>query len=267
MEGWYDNGDGTYTISFGYVNQNNDVIEIPIGENNFIEPEQFNGMQPTVFQTGHPRGVFTVTLPADMAGTDVWWTIRTPEGQEARVPGRHSAPAYELDKNPRPHGTVAPLIWFGEGEGGKTGQYPAGVVSERVERVRVGELLTLTVHAKDVSERDPEDSRLEGEVIFPVTLTWFKHQGPQGPVEFVRHPSTPVPERPDDGDTESPTDDEANVIELAEGSGTALVQARFHAPGEYTLRVQADQFGSAPDSSSQDQCCWTNGYVRVVVTP
>ncbi len=271
MEGWYDNGDGTYTISFGYLNRNEDVVEIPVGENNFIEPAQFDGMQPTVFDTGHPRGIFTVTLPAGMAETDVWWTIRYPDGEEARVPGRIGSGAYQLDYFPRPHGTVAPVIWFEEG--GETGQWPAGVASSSVETTSVGELLTLTVSGEDVSERDPEDTRVE-EGPIALTFTWAKHQGPPGEVEWVRHPSTPIPEPdPPDGRAGGPgggDDDEPpppEVITLEEGSGTVLVQARFSSPGVYLLRVRADQFGSATDSGAGGQCCWTNGYVTVSVTP
>ena len=111
-----------------------------------------------------------------------------------------------------------------------------------------------------------------------LTLTWAKHQGPPGEVEWVRHPSTPIPEpepEPEPPDTRAggpdggDDDDEPpppEVITLEEGSGTALVQARFSSPGVYLLRVRADQFGSARDSGAGGQCCWTNGYVSVKVT-
>ena len=57
-EGWYANPDGTFTLSFGYFNRNTDqVLEIPLGENNSIEPAEFDGMQPTRFEARilHPR--------------------------------------------------------------------------------------------------------------------------------------------------------------------------------------------------------------------
>ena len=41
--------------------------------------------------------------------------------------------------------------------------------------------------------------------------------------------------------------------------------ATFGQPGEYLIRVRADNFGRV-DSSAGDQCCWTNGYVKVTVT-
>jgi hypothetical protein len=40
---------------------------------------------------------------------------------------------------------------------------------------------------------------------------------------------------------------------------------RFSAPGEYMLRVRVDNFGIT-DSAPGQQCCWTNGYVRVKVS-
>ena len=47
-EGWYANDDGTYSLSFGYVNLNLDTLYIPVGEDNFLDPAQFDGMQPTI---------------------------------------------------------------------------------------------------------------------------------------------------------------------------------------------------------------------------
>ena len=39
----------------------------------------------------------------------------------------------------------------------------------------------------------------------------------------------------------------------------------FDQPGDYLIRVRADNFGRI-DSTAGDQCCWTNGYVKVTVT-
>ena len=38
----------------------------------------------------------------------------------------------------------------------------------------------------------------------------------------------------------------------------------FAQPGTYLLRVRADNFGRV-DTSAGNQCCWTNGYIRVSV--
>ena len=39
FEGWFQNEDGTYTLSFGYISMNlEEALHIPLGPDNFIEP-------------------------------------------------------------------------------------------------------------------------------------------------------------------------------------------------------------------------------------
>jgi hypothetical protein len=50
FDGWYQNPDGTYTLSFGFFNRNTqEIVEVPLGPNNYIEPAEFDGVQPTYF--------------------------------------------------------------------------------------------------------------------------------------------------------------------------------------------------------------------------
>ena len=50
FEGWYRNPDGSYTLSFGYFNRNTEeIVSIPIGPDNFIEPGDPDQGQPAVF--------------------------------------------------------------------------------------------------------------------------------------------------------------------------------------------------------------------------
>jgi hypothetical protein len=226
FEGWYHNPDGSFTFSFGYFNRNQrDTLEVPIGPDNYIEPAEFNGMQPTSFPPGRHAGVFTVTVPGDYRG-DVVWYLRT-QGQLNRVPGRATAPAYELSTAPMAVGSVAPMVRFDRS--GPKGWGPSGIESPPLQ-ARVGTPLQLTIWAVDESIR---------ERFAPMTINWYKHQGP-GKVAF-----TDASETPDE-----------------EGRATAL--ASFSAPGEYIVRVRVDNF-RAPDSTPADQCCWTNGYFRVNV--
>jgi hypothetical protein len=51
---------------------------------------------------------------------------------------------------------------------------------------------------------------------------------------------------------------------LTELEGSASSTATFTQAGNYVLRVRVDNFGR-PDTSAGNQCCWTNGYVRVAV--
>ncbi len=110
-EGWYENPDGTYSLSFGYVNTNLDTLYIPVGENNSLDQAQFDGVQAAIFFPGRHRGVFSVTLSAEMKDTDVWWTLVLP-WDRTTVPGRVGAVAYQLDWMPRAHGSVTPSVSF-----------------------------------------------------------------------------------------------------------------------------------------------------------
>ena len=263
MEGWYANEDGTFSISFGYLNLNEDTLYIPVGENNFLEPAEFNGMQPTVFFPGHQRGLFTANLPAEMKDQDVRWTLRKANGDVTSVPGRVGSVAYELDWMPRPHGSLHPSVSFDSQSG--VGRGPPGIMAERTQTVSVGSPLTLSVNAMDPSERDREDFRFREAI--PLRAIWSQLQGP-GRVEFTRHESNPEEEEEEDdddaGSRRPPEPRGPQVIPLSEGHGTARVIVTFPAPGEYFMLARVDNW-SAPDSSSGDQCCWTNGYVRVTV--
>ena len=241
FEGWYRNDDGTFTFSFGYFNLNTqEVIEIPIGPDNFIEPAEFDGAQPTHFpvRPRRDRGVFSVTVPASYGDGEqrVVWTI-TSNGVTYPVPARVFAPALQLDYGPRAMGSIPPLVRFDpEGE---AGQHVQGVWGEP-RTVRVGEPLTLRLWTEEVSVRDPED--LVNQVV-DVEVTWFKHQGPAAPVAF-----------------------EPWQITVEGGTGETATAATFSEPGEYVLRARADNW-DANDSAGGDQCCWSNAYVRVTVTP
>ena len=239
FEGWYRNPDGTFTFSFGFFNLNTEeILEIPIGPDNFIEPAEFNGDQPTHFpvRPRRDRGVFSVTVPESYADTSqrVVWTI-TANGVTYSTPGRVGVDALQLDYGPRAMGSIPPLVRFEED--GEVGQHVQGVRSEARGAV-VGEPIPLTVWVSEVSERSPDDN-VNRDV--EVRVAWFKHQGPASEVVFEPRQIT-VP-----------------------GTGEATTLVTFTAPGEYLLRARVDNF-SANDSTGGDQCCWSNGYVPVTVT-
>ena len=61
-EDWYENPDGTYSLSFGCFNRNTEEeLDIPIGPNNRFGPGNPDRGQPTHFLPRRQRGAFVVT--------------------------------------------------------------------------------------------------------------------------------------------------------------------------------------------------------------
>ncbi len=238
FEGWYANEDGTYELSFGYFNVNTEeVIDIPLGSDNFIEPRELDGGQPTRFLPVPPGdrrhyGVFTVTVPADFGDRDVVWTLRR-RGQSLSVPGHTTSIHYRLNEWIFPERrTTAPLIRLTPT--GPEGSGPDGVQAGPLETV-AGRPLPLTIWTTR-SDVFPDEAT-------PIDVNWFKHQGP-GDVAF----------------------DPARLRVATEawrgspGGVPAATAATFTEPGAYVLRVRVDNGGGF-----ESHCCWTNGYVEVIV--
>ena len=274
FDGWYANPDGTVTFSFGYSNLNNQLVEIPLGPDNFIVPKEYDGRQPTSFPIVAPeapdggggggggaagaaaasaaaarapgaggnrgrdrdrdRGVFTVTVPTGYKG-DVVWTLRY-AGQTHSVPARAKSTTYELSW-PAAMGSVPPLLRFQPR--GAAGRGPTGVQAAPLQG-KVGAPLPLTIWLTDDAVHDKEPIKF-GRERPGMNVSWYKHSGP-GPIGFDP-PKAPFPAL----------------------TGQSTTTATFEEPGEYVIRVRADAFGYS-ESSAGNQCCWTNGYQKVTVT-
>ena len=239
FEGWYRNPDGTFELSFGYFSVNTEeVVDVPLGPENFIEPAVFDGRQPTRFEPVPEEdrrhfGAFTVTVPADFGDRDVVWTLRS-AGQTLSVPGRLTSPSYELAGWDFPgRTTVSPLVRWAEG--GPVGRGPRGITGAALE-ARVGEPVEVGAWVDRDADAN-EDERA-------INIKWFKHQG-AGEVVFAERISS--------------------VEQDAWASGDARVAttATFSEPGEYLLRLLA--FNVIREF--EFQCCWTNGYLPVTVAP
>lgn len=250
FEGWYEKSDGTYDLCFGYFNLNTEeVLDIPLGPDNFIEPARFDGNQPTHFMAVPPPPnlyrryfcVFTVNVPSDFGRERVIWQLRV-RGKTYAVPGHLTAHNYALEEiSAESRGSEAPLIRFDPN--GPEGRGRSGVTAGPFEAT-VGNPQTLSLSVTSApgtaepQRRPPRD----GERTRLWWVGWTKHQGP-GDVTFSNQ-----------------------EINIYSGEGAVTTTATFNEPGNYVLRVQAiDNPGQG--GSFQFQCCWTNGYANVHVAP
>ena len=74
-DGWYQNPDGkTATLVFGYLNRQNQKIEIPIGpDTNWLNPRVDAKIQPpTAFLPGRQHDVIKIVVPLDYPGNVTW---------------------------------------------------------------------------------------------------------------------------------------------------------------------------------------------------
>ena len=78
FEGWWQNDDGTYTLFFGYMNDNwAEELDVPVGPDNRIEPGGPDRGQPTHFLPRRNMFLFQVEVPADFGDKELVWTLTT----------------------------------------------------------------------------------------------------------------------------------------------------------------------------------------------
>lgn len=236
-EGWYENADGSITLLAGYFNANTEeVVDVPVGANNMIEPGPADQGQPTRFAPGRAWGVFTIRIPGDDPDRRVVWHL-TANGETVSVP-MHLDPQWIIEPLvDAANGNKPPVVRFAPDGEGFTGP-PIGIARELAAAVEVPlELAVWTSDEKPTDNLEAASRRPRPALI----LRWHLLRGP-GDVEF----STPVQEFADSSD-QNPT-----------------TTATFSAPGEYVLRAEAlDETGVG---GSGFQCCWTSALVAVRVS-
>lgn len=73
-DGFVQNPDGTYTLSFAYFSHNAETVTVPAGADNSFTPTPGDRMQTTVFEPGHHRFQCVMVVGADFDGK-LKWTI------------------------------------------------------------------------------------------------------------------------------------------------------------------------------------------------
>ena len=245
FEGWFKNPDGTFSLLLGYFNRNmKQEMDIPVGPNNHIDPGGPDQGQPTHFLPRRQWGVFTVTVPKDFGDKKLTWTLVT-NGRTDIIPVSLN-PLWEISPfTEESMGNTPPSLAFAPE--GPFVQGPRPITTTLT--ASVGTPVTLTVWAAD------DAKVLEGAKKSPpgppLTVTWCKFRGP-GTVIFAK-------EKPELEKVEFKAPAGTKV------SGKATTTATFSEPGEYVLRVVANDWSG--DGGRGFQCCWTNAMVNVSVKP
>ncbi|MEO7521421.1 MAG: hypothetical protein ABIW79_06345 [Gemmatimonas sp.] len=159
------------------------------------------------------------------------WTLRF-RGQEYAIKGSLKAD-WEIDaiEGEASADDTPPTLRFDVDN--SEGQGPLGITVGPLTTT-VGKPLAIPITVRDDGKAEPA-----ARAPTPVDLTWFMHQGP---AEVVFEPKT---------------------ARLTPTGGKSSVNATFSQPGEYLLRVRAND--SSVAGAGHAQCCWTNGFVRVTV--
>jgi hypothetical protein len=276
FEGWGASQDGgSHLIVLGYMNRNRaQVVEIPIGPNNRIEPGGPDYGQPTVFEPGRQTAVFAITVPKDFGARKLTWTL-VANGQPAVVTFHLQRDYYLNFYRDEANGNEPPQMRFGPSGPMMAGPH-AGIA--RTLTGSVGQPIPLKLWASDpppleknweviVSAQNrppprpipPEQMAIVNGQVFgrasgggrgansgaaraEMTVTWTKVRGP-GAV-------TVTPPR-----QSLATNGDRNT--LVEANAVAV----FSVPGEYVLRAEPIEAPGAGDGL----CCFTFANVRVTV--
>ena len=241
FEGWFPNADGSFSILAGYYNRNQkQVLEIPAGPNNRIEPGGPDRGQPTHFLPGRQWGVFTIRVPKDFGDKKLTWTL-TVNGRTTVIPLSLNS-LWEVEPFKEASGNTPPFISFAEA--GPWVQGPAGPTASL--STSLPEPASLTVWVADDALAPVVGLRPRTP---PVIVSWSKFRGP-GTVTFANeHPP-------------------AEKLEMQAPPSTVFVgktttTATFSEPGEYVLRMVANDWSG--DGGRGFQCCWSNAQVKVSV--
>jgi hypothetical protein len=247
FEGWYSNPDGSANILIGYYNRNlTEVLDIPVGPDNHVDPDGPDRGQPTHFLTGRRWGVFTITVPKDF-GPDrkITWTIVS-NGKTTSIPVSLN-PLWLISPFKDATGNTPPFI--GDQESGPFVQGPPrGLIATLTASVE--KPLPLPVWVADDANIPPAFAAFAA-FIPAVSVGWSKFRGPaEVKFESDKPKVEKVAFKPPPG---------------ASFTGKAATTATFSQPGDYVLEVVANDISGVGGGGFQ--CCWTTAQVKVTVKP
>ena len=256
-EGWIANPDGTFDLIFGYFNLNSEeLIDVPVGPDNSIEPGGPDHGQPAHFFPRRSLFTFRVTVPADFGERELVWKINANGKTEYAF--ATLKPDYIIDER---------IMMMNNGGFGGRGQRlgePDNVPPKvrldgaAARSVQVGEPLTLVAYASD--DGNPRGG-LGGSNDLGLGAGWFVYRGPAPAVALEPEQEHPEYRRQKARDARlkktafSPV---ASSSAATTGGGASQpelppqqvvtdrpfeVTATFSEPGTYTLRAMAHDGG------------------------
>jgi hypothetical protein len=253
LEGWYPNPDGTSTILLGYFNRNHEqILDIPIGPNNNIEPGGPDFGQPTHFRTGRNWGVFAITVPKDFGNKRLTWTLIA-NAHKAEVTFWLNPPYFVEPFKNQANGNTPPRIRFSE-KGPELQGPPRGIAQNLT--AAFGKPLPITLWATDEpSTYDPYEG-IGGRAAQPAARGRGRGGEPRPDIivhfEKYRGPGTVTF-----------TSKDVEIFKEKKQGPKVDTMARFSERGEYMVLVTVnDESGSG---GGGDQCCWTSAHLRVNV--
>lgn len=250
FEGWERNDDGSFSLVFGYMNDNwEEEPHVPIGPENNIQPGGPDQGQPTRFQPRRNRFMFRVRVPKDFGDKEMVWTLTTQgKAQKAYASLRIDSLIENIDimsetgalgpgsSNPEIRADKAPIVKI---DGDKTRSAKVGqpvsltavVSDDGVPRVRPAQP---PGRGRNPALQPP--SRITVGKSLGLHLSWYVHRG-AGNVSF-EPPQIKAWEDTRVG-ANSPWAPFWVSPPVPEG-GQYVAQATFDEPGTYVLFARAD---------------------------
>ncbi len=273
-EGWRPNDDGTFSLIFGYMNENwEEQPDIEVGDDNFFTPGVTDRGQPTHFLPRRNRFTFEVVVPADWGDRELVWTI-THNNETNKAYGTLTTD-YLIDNmviasetgslgagtsSPESRANIAPVVSV-------QGETVNGLI---VRNAQVGEEIILMTQVADDGLPKPRgrtvsqtETSIHDRMMRPprrttvgktngLFLSWNKFRGP-GEVSFE-----PAQVKPWE-DTRTSANSPWGALWVPPAipdDGMYEVRATFSEPGEYILWARGDDGGLFHDQ-----------YVTVNVAP
>jgi hypothetical protein len=266
FEGWYQNEDGSYNLLVGYYNRNKkQLLDIPIGPENRIEPGGPDYGQPTHFLVGRGWGTFVIRVPRDFGDKKMVWTL-TANGKTVTTPlGLQKGYQIEPFKDAA-MGNTPPVLKFDVNGKPQQGP-PAPLAAAFPVSGTAGEPVALTVWITD-DGHDESLPPIGGAAPPPAAPAagaggrgGAGAAGGGGGAPFQRPRMSVVMSKYRGPGTIAFVDNTPTI----EKDGKATTDATFSAPGEYFVRVEGNDASGVGGGGFQ--CCWTTGYIKATIRP